>query len=79
MAYYQVSGWYPNIKPENRSVYNISNGARFSTRELAEKYVKETGMTATIERKEGEVSDVDYHVNRVHPLINDILDGFKTT
>jgi len=38
--FYQVIGWYPNIRPEARNSRNISDGAYLSSREEAEKYVK---------------------------------------
>lgn len=38
--FYQLIGWYGNIKPDHRRQDNISDGALFSTEEKAKEYAK---------------------------------------
>ncbi len=44
-TFFQVIGWYPNIKPSHRRPATLSDGAMFSTRELAEQYVQRKNIT----------------------------------
>jgi hypothetical protein len=36
---YRVIGWYPNIQPRDRKVSTLSDGAIFSTRQLADEHI----------------------------------------
>lgn len=55
---YQLIGWYSNIQPKSRNYTNLSDGAVFSSRELATIYAKSKGM----------------EVLRVNPLLLDPAD-----